>query len=71
MQKPLASIDLPSTELAKHKAEATKLGLMLKERVENLQCLRIDEVKIVCSDCPWYSDVRELISPLVLFYSMS
>jgi hypothetical protein len=37
--------DLTRESTAK-KAIATKLGLMLKDRAENLQCLRIDEVNV-------------------------
>jgi hypothetical protein len=37
--------DDSTTESTINKAMATKLGLMLKDRAENLQCLRIDEVK--------------------------
>ncbi|KAG2187692.1 hypothetical protein INT44_005382 [Umbelopsis vinacea] len=39
------TVDLTRESTAK-KAMATKLGLMLKDRAENLQCLRIDEYEL-------------------------
>jgi len=48
----LANLLIPSPTLstlpdtATHQAVATKLGLMLKDRVDTLQCLRIDEYEL-------------------------